>query len=276
MTISRPWPYPLLLRPGAWQLRAALASALAAAVLALPSVALAREALAAPPPSMVSVPSAGQALAVPAHLFALAHPVGQQRLLHSDYNQAYWPLANYFETQRNQAYCSVATSVMALNALGVARPATPLYPDFGFFTQQGFFDGIHPRVASAEGVAKEGMTLEQLGAALGHFALRVEVISGAALDVHQLRQLLKQHLRQSDRFVLLNFNRRFIGQLGGGHWSPLAAYHEASDSALLLDVARYKYPAVWVPLAQLLAAAQDPDSVSAKARGLLVVSKPAP
>ena len=76
--------------------------------------------------------------------------------------------------------------------------------------------------------------------------------------------------------VLLNFNRRFIGQLGGGHWSPLAAYHEASDSALLLDVARYKYPAVWVPLAQLLAAAQDPDSVSAKARGLLVVSKPAP
>ena len=208
MTISRPWPYPLLLRPGAWQLRAALASALAAAVLALPSVALAREALAAPPPPMVSAPSAGQALAVPAHLFALAHPVGQQRLLHSDYNQAYWPLANYFETQRNQAYCSVATSVMALNALGVARPATPLYPDFGFFTQQGFFDGIHPRVASAEGVAKEGMTLEQLGAALGHFALRVEVISGAALDVHQLRQLLKQHLRQSDRFVLLNFNRR--------------------------------------------------------------------
>ena len=123
MTISRPWPYPLLLRPGAWQLRAALASALATAVLALPSVALAREALAAPPPPMVSAPSAGQALAVPAHLFALAHPVGQQRLLHSDYNQAYWPLANYFATQRNQAYCSVATSVMALNAFCVARPA---------------------------------------------------------------------------------------------------------------------------------------------------------
>ena len=189
-----------------------------------------------------------------------------------------WPLLTEVKTrvEKNRILPVFSTPVMALNALGVARPATPLYPDFGFFTQQGFFDGIHPRVASAEGVAKEGMTLEQLGAALGHFALRVEVISGAALDVHQLRQLLKQHLRQSDRFVLLNFNRRFIGQLGGGHWSPLAAYHEASDSALLLDVARYKYPAVWVPLAQLLAAAQDPDSVSAKARGLLVVSKPAP
>ena len=48
---------------------------------------------------------------------------------------------------------------------------------------------------------------------------------------------------------------------------------EASDSALLLDVARYKYPPVWVPLADVLAAAQDPDSVSGKARGLLLVSK---
>ena len=56
-------------------------------------------------------------------------------------------------------------------------------------------------------------------------------------------------LSESDRFVLLNFNRRFTGEVGGGHWSPLAAYHEASDSVLLMDVARYKYPPVWVPLA---------------------------
>ena len=250
-----------------------LAGALTALALALPHAATARDAL---PPTTIAAPTtttAGQALALPAHLFALAHPVGQQRLLQSNYNQAYWPLATYFETQRNQAYCSVATSVMALNALGVMRPVTALYPDFGFFTQQGFFDGIHPRVASPEGVAKEGMTLDQLGAALGHFPLQVQVVPGDSLDVGQLRDLLKQQLRESDRFVLLNFNRRFIGQAGGGHWSPLAAYHEASDSALLLDVARYKYPPVWVPLAHLLAAAQDPDSVSGKARGVLVVSK---
>ena len=239
-----------------------LAGALTACALALPHAATARDAL---PSAAPTTATAGQALALPAHLFALAHPVGQQRLLQSNYNQAYWPLASYFETQRNQAYCSVATSVMALNALGVTRPVTALYPDFGFFTQQGFFDGIHPRVASPEGVSKEGMTLEQLGAALGHFPLRVQVVPGDSLDIEQLRE--------SDRFVLLNFNRRFIGQAGGGHWSPLAAYHEASDSALLLDVARYKYPPVWVPLAHLLAAAQDPDRVSGKARGMLVVSK---
>ena len=247
-----------------------LAGALTAFALTLPHAATARDAL---PPAAPTTTATGQALPLPGHLFALSHPVGQQRLLQSDYNQAYWSLVSYFETQRNQAYCSVATSVMALNALGLSRPATALYPDFGFFTQQGFFDGISPRVASAEGVSKEGMTLDQLGAALGHFALQVQVVPGDSLNLDQLRDLLKQQLRESDRFVLLNFNRRFIGQTGGGHWSPLAAYHPASDSALLLDVARYKYPPVWVPLADVLAAAQDPDSVSGKARGLLLVSK---
>ena len=103
--------------------------------------------------------------------------------------------------------------------------------------------------------------------------MHIDKVSADTLDANQLRELLKKHLREQDRFVLFNFSRRFIGEVGGGHWSPLAAYHEASDSVLLMDVARYKYPPVWVPLADLLRGAQDPDSVSGKARGLLVVTK---
>ena len=58
--------------------------------------------------------SADVAPPIPVDLFPLTHPVGQQRLLESNYAQAYWGIANYFETQRNQAYCSVASSVIAL------------------------------------------------------------------------------------------------------------------------------------------------------------------
>jgi hypothetical protein len=224
------------------------------------------------PEVQARTPVAGQQLEIPSHLFALSHPVGQQRLLQSSYSQAYWPLATYFETQRNQAYCSVATSVIALNALGIKRPATALFPDFPFFTQQDFFTGVDARTADPEVVAREGMTLAQLGSVLASYPVSVDSISADTLDVAQLRELLKKHLREQDRFVLFNFNRRFIGEVGGGHWSPLAAYHEASDSVLLMDVARYKYPPVWVPLADLLRGAQDHDSVSGKARGLLIVS----
>lgn len=233
---------------------------------------MAREVMALPA-TTATVVATKQLLEIPNHLFALSHPIGQQRLLQSDYRQAYWPLATYFETQRNQAYCSVATSVMALNALGVARPATMLYPDFPFFTQEDFFANVDRRIANPEMVAKQGMTLEQLEAVLGHYAVSVDKVFADTLDANQFRELLKKHLREQDRFVLFNFNRRFIGEAGGGHWSPLAAYHEASDSVLLMDVARYKYPPVWVPLVDLLQGAQNHDNVSGKARGLLVLSK---
>lgn len=262
---------PLLQRPRSWVAQSLFAGLLTAAALTLPQMSMAREVVALPSPATAT--AVGQPLEVPSRLFALSHPIGQQRLLQSDYRQAYWPLATYFETQRNQAYCSVATSVIALNALGLPRPATALYPDFPFFTQQDFFAGVDRRIATPEAVAKEGMTLDQLTAVMTQFPVHVEKVSGDALDAAQLRELLKKHLREQDRFVLLNFNRRFIGEVGGGHWSPLAAYHAASDSVLLMDVARYKYPPVWVPLTELLKAAQDPDSVSGKARGLLVVAK---
>ena len=249
-----------------------LAALLATAAISLaPASTWARDGLTAP--AATTAPHANPAPTATSPLWPLSHPTGQQRLLESEYRQAYWPLASYFETQLNQAYCAVATAVMTLNALGVPRPDTALYPDFPFFTQQEFFNRIPAPVANPSTVAKEGMTLAQLQAALQHYPVAVEKISADTLPLDGLRALLQQQLRQPDRFVLANFNRRFIGQPGGGHWSPLAAYHAGSDSVLLLDVARYRYPPVWVSLADLLRGAQNADSVSGTARGFLLVSK---
>ncbi|MFM0668994.1 phytochelatin synthase family protein [Paraburkholderia sediminicola] len=212
-------------------------------------------------------------LPVPPNLVALAQPAGQKRLTSSTSNQSYWPLSQYFETQRNQAYCSVATSVMALNALGIRRPQSTQYPDFPFFSQEDFFHGIDPQVANAARVSQEGMTLDQLSTALNAFPVEVRKYHAADLSLGQFRDLVRATTGHSDRFVLLNFRRVEIGETGGGHWSPLAAYDSASDSALLLDVARYKYPAVWVPLAQLYAGALAVDSVSGLSRGIVIIGK---
>ncbi|MFM0222584.1 phytochelatin synthase family protein [Paraburkholderia dipogonis] len=212
-------------------------------------------------------------LPVPPNLVALAQPAGQKRLTNSTSNQSYWPLSQYFETQRNQAYCSVATSVMALNALGIRRPPSTQYPDFPFFSQEDFFHGIDPQVANAARVSQEGMTLDQLSTVLNAFPVDVRKYHAADLSLGQFRDLVRATTGHSDRFVLLNFRRVEIGETGGGHWSPLGAYDSASDSALLLDVARYKYPAVWVPLAQLYAGALAVDSVSGLSRGIVIIGK---
>jgi hypothetical protein len=230
-----------------------------------------------PPANPASAPpTARQAdgpLPVPPNLVALAQPAGQKRLTASAASQSYWPLSQYFETQRNEAYCSVASSVMALNALGIRRPESTQYPDFPFFSQEDFFHGIDPQVANAAKVSQEGMTLDQLSAALSAFPVEVRKYHGADLSLEQFRDLIRSTVRHNDRFVLLNFRRVEIGETGGGHWSPLAAYDAASDSALLLDVARYKYPAVWVPVTQLYAAALAVDSVSGLSRGIVIIGK---
>ncbi|MFM0204825.1 phytochelatin synthase family protein [Paraburkholderia fungorum] len=210
-------------------------------------------------------------LPVPPNLIALMQPAGQKRLITTPHNQSYWPLSEYFETQRNEAYCSVATSVMALNALGIRRPESTQYPDFPYFSQADFFRSVDPQLANAARVSKEGMTLDQLSAVLGAFPVEVRKFHAADLTLAQFRDLIRDTTGHSDRFALLNFRRVEIGETGGGHWSPLAAYDTASDSALLLDVARYKYPAVWVPLTQLYAAAQAVDNVSGLSRGIVVV-----
>jgi hypothetical protein len=220
-----------------------------------------------------TIRSADGPLPVPPNLVALTQPEGQTRLMSAADKQSYWPLAQYFETQKNEAYCSVASSVMALNALGIRRPESTQYPDFPYFSQQDFFRSVDPQVATAAQVSREGMTLDQLSAVLSEFPVDVQKYHAGDLTLAQFRDLIRRTTAQSDRFALVNFHRVEIGEEGGGHWSPVAAFDTASESALVLDVARYKYPAVWVPIAQLYAGSQAVDNVSGLSRGIVVVSK---
>lgn len=71
----------------------------------------------------------------------------------------------------------------------------------------------------------------------------------------------------SEAFVVVSFCRAKLGQTGSGHFSPVAAYHAASDSVLVLDVARFKYPPYWVPVTDLWAACSAVDPATGRARG---------
>merc|ERR1719453_675524 len=74
--------------------------------------------------------------------------------------------------------------------------------------------------------------------------------------------------------LVCNFSRAALGQTGEGHFSPIAAYHEKSDSVLILDVARFKYPPFWVPLRLLWRAMLQPDPETELSRGWVVLKAP--
>lgn len=182
----------------------------------------------------------------------------------------YGPLSQWLETQANLAYCGVASSVVALNSLAVPAPPAAGYGSYRFWTQTNLFTApAGLRFARPEQVARQGMDLEQLQGLLGGQGVEARRFYGSDLSLEQFRLLLHRNLADPRDRLLVNYQRSALGQPGGGHISPLAAYDPAGDRVLILDVARYRYPAVWVSVADLWRAARTLDRSSGRSRGLV-------
>lgn len=188
----------------------------------------------------------------------------------------YWPLSSTFAVQNTQTFCAVASAVTVLNAMPIKKPVDPLYKPYAYFTQSNFFSPDVSKVISAETVLAVGMTREQMVKTLIQQGVKAESIAGDSFDNEGLRNLLQKMLGDDGQFVLVNYLRATFGQVGGGHWSVLAAFDEDSDRVLILDVAKYKYPPVWVEVDTLRQAIATVDTTSQKARGLVIVRTGSP
>jgi len=185
----------------------------------------------------------------------------------------YWQLAPNFTAQITQSYCSVASAVTVLNAMPIPKPVDPTYAPYAYFTQTNFFTPEVAKIISPQTVLAMGMTREEMAETLSRQGVKAISIAGDTLSEEGLRTLLKKALGDDGQFVLANYFRANLGQVGGGHWSALAAYDAQSDSVLILDVAKYKYPPAWVKISILRQAIATIDATSNKSRGLVIVSK---
>lgn len=197
-------------------------------------------------------------LPLPPALIALDTPEGQA-LLETATKADLGPLSAHLETQSTASFCGVASGVAVLGALG--QPSS----------QARFFEGPAGEVRSRLAVTLTGLTLEQLAAMLQAHGLAAEPLFASDLDPGALRRLLQDELAREEDALIANFYRPTLGEEGGGHHSPLAAYDAGSDRVLVLDTAAYKYPPTWVPLASLYAAMREEDRSSGRSRGLVRV-----
>jgi Phytochelatin synthase len=213
-------------------------------------------------------------LPLPTGLTDFSSHDGEQFLLESKALEAYFPLSIHLVTQKTQAYCGVASMVMVLNALNVPAPSTPDFQPYRTFTQDNVLDESTDAVLPREVLARQGMTLDQLGALLVLHPVAADVHHAADGGLDAFRAAASAALETNDHFVIVNYQRKILGQLTGGHISPLAAYDEKTDRFLILDVARYKYPPVWVKASDLFDAMNTTDpSNGGKTRGFVVVGK---
>lgn len=184
----------------------------------------------------------------------------------------YWQLSMTFAVQSSQTYCSVASAITVLNAMPVKKPVDPAYAPYAYFTQSNYFNPDIIKIISPQAVLSMGMTREQMAATLAIHGVKVKTLAGDTLNDEGLRTLLQTTLGDDGQFVLVNYLRANLGQVGGGHWSVLAAFDAQSDSALILDVAKYKYAPVWVGISTLRQAISTIDTTSNMARGLVIVT----
>ena len=217
-----------------------------------------------------------ETLPLPDSLVDLASPEGQELLFGAEARNDYVPLSIHFTTQVNPAYCGPATIAMVLNALSVKRPASNMTLGLGMFDQENIFTPSVEAVKPASAIVSPpyGMTLTEFGGVLAAHDLDVEVVHAADSDLDTFRRVAVDQLADDDHFIIVNYLRKTIGQEAGGHISPLGAYDEETDSFLILDVSRYKYPPVWVKAEALFNAMNTTDSDNNdKTRGSVSVSR---
>jgi hypothetical protein len=213
-------------------------------------------------------------LALPTSLVAMNSQQGLKLLNDSHYKTNSLNLLEYFITQYKGAYCSVASDVMVANALGTPKPISANHLPYRLFNQQNVFSPAVLNYTTPLLVGNRGQNLDQNTKFLKHMGLTAKGTHvSPSITFTEFEAIAKKTLSTPHEYIMVNFLRTRIGEIGGGHFSPLAAYNSKTDRFLLLDVARYKYPAVWVSGKELYQAMRTIDSTNKRYRGFIIVRK---
>ena len=203
-----------------------------------------------------------QHLTLGANLINSHSAEGTRLLADSSASVDYGQLLPYFVSQSRRGFCGVATASMLANAALPSRK--PLTQANLFATDLA---GLRANLAVTFG----GMTLDQLAALLRSHGLAAQAVHASASSVEAFRELARATLGEPRQFLVVNYDRRRLGQEGPGHISPVGAYSPQTDRLLVMDVAAYKYPHTWVTVQDLWDAMNTMDPDSRQTRSYVIV-----
>jgi glutathione gamma-glutamylcysteinyltransferase len=178
----------------------------------------------------------------------------------------YFPLSEQYHTQADPSFCGLASLVVALNALSI-DPNRQWKGPWRWFSEE-----LLDCCVSLTDVRGRGIDLDEFACLARCNGAHVELNRA---DEHGL-EIWHQSLLSAasgEAVVVASYDRALMGQTGSGHFSPIGGYHQRSNHALILDVARFKYPAHWVPADLIWKAMSGIDPASGLARGWIVLQR---
>ena len=217
--------------------------------------------------------------------------------------KSFFPLIEQFTTQSEPAFCGISTLVIVLNTLAI-DPRRAWKGPWRWYEESMLNCCLDPEtikeagitindfrcLAICQGLTVKAVLVEEL---LGRQNTITGMTGGGGKDeedknndktndkaIDEFRQAVKQactttenaNSAKKDEYLVVSYSRKVLGQTGSGHFSPVAAYDEASDSILILDTARFKYGAHWVSVPLLFEAMIPKDPDTGKTRGYILLS----
>jgi glutathione gamma-glutamylcysteinyltransferase len=183
-----------------------------------------------------------------------------------------------FTTQSEPAYCGISSLVMVLNALAVDPRRLWKGP------WRWYHEELLNCCMDLEDIKKVGITLNTFSCLAKCQGLKVDKYFAEDQTLQDFREAVELtcverdddsgegFLESKDPLLVVSYNRQILKQTGTGHFSPIAAFDKVSDQVLILDTARFKYGAHWVPLPLLFEAMMPVDPDTGKSRGYALLS----
>jgi len=230
-------------------------------------------------------------------LVEFASDEGVKRFSNSTAKVDFFTLANQFEGQSNGLFCGPTTAAIVLNALRpIGNASLPkdksrfsaddlkylpkeFDPSLARYTQDVVVEkGKKPRAEVFGKPVKSGdKEVDDFGYQLRQFndlllanGLKTEMhVVDDKFDSKKVISDMAANLKKRNDYVIVNYKRAEVGQKGGGHISPVAAYDQKSNSFLILDVNPSKATWVWMPADTLIKGMRSFDTV--ENRGYVLV-----
>lgn len=242
---------------------------------------------------------------LPESCVALSSPEGQSRFssaMATQGTKSFFPLIEQFTTQSEPAFCGISTLVIVLNTLAI-DPRRAWKGPWRWYEESMLNCCLDPETIKQTGITINDFRCLAICQGLAVKAVLVDdllgsmnTINGTTGDggrdeednknksndkaIDEFRQAVKQactatdnaNSATKDEYLVVSYSRKVLGQTGSGHFSPIAAYDEASDSVLILDTARFKYGAHWASLPLVFQAMIPKDPDTGKSRGYILLS----
>ncbi|ESQ36535.1 hypothetical protein EUTSA_v10007644mg [Eutrema salsugineum] len=182
--------------------------------------------------------------------------------------EGFFRLISYFQTQSEPAYCGLASLSMVLNSLSI-DPGRKWKGPWRWF-DESMLECCEP----LEVVKDKGITFGKVVCLAHSSGAKVEAFRTNQSTIDDFRKYVLKCSTSDNCHMISTYHRGVFQQTGTGHFSPIGGYNAERDMALILDVARFKYPPHWVPLKLLWDAMDSIDQSTGRRRGFMLISRP--